>query len=618
MKFYVICFLLAGADAFAEDALRLPELEVRAERVRLRDDVHSTSLGSRLLQPSGHVDLAPAMARLPGVTVRTASGPGSLVRAFTAQSLGAGDTGVAIEELPLINPLGTGINLSLLPGPLVEEMEARGAFSSAFLSGQDPRPAPGGRINYRLLSPPKEGESPLKATALYGEPRLGQGAAAYRSSFVTAGATVFTTDGRFRYEDPRTHEAARRAHNDATGYGATARVRSEAGPWRLGALAVASHLDHTVSGSLTAPTRDHEKDDFQMFGADALGPRAFGRVALSHSRTGTRSDPAAFPNTTDDRAYTAFVQGGVTLLKHSSADVDFTMDNEHTRLRGNNGRFFRNIVGLTARGQIRPVPALPLTIAPVVRQDIASQFSGARDYRLAAQWEPLPAWEVSAGFAYDHAYPSITAHSGYGSAFGLVRGNPSLGVERHRLWTLGSSFTRTDGRVALTGFHDRISNRSAYEFYSDGTAQFVAVPQVTVQGVVLDVAATPAPWFSARSAVTIQQAVDARTGLEFPYKPRLQALGTIGVKPHQRVLLSLEQSYVGARRYSGTSAANRGDEWLNHWFPTAVRGDWQFRPGWVVFARVENLLERAGWDFPGYPLPGRQFYLGISTGEKPL
>ena len=219
-----------------------------------------------------------------------------------------------------------------------------------------------------------------------------------------------------------------------------------------------------------------------------------------------------------------------------------------------------------------------------------------RDYRLAAQWEPLPAWEVSAGFAYDHAYPSITAHSGYGSAFGLVRGNPSLGVERHRLWTLGSSFTRTDGRVALTGFHDRISNRSAYEFYSDGTAQFVAVPQVTVQGVVLDVAATPAPWFSARSAVTIQQAVDARTGLEFPYKPRLQALGTIGVKPHQRVLLSLEQSYVGARRYSGTSAANRGDEWLTM-VPTA-RG-LQFRPGW--WCRPRNL--RPGWDF-GYPLPG--------------
>jgi outer membrane cobalamin receptor len=126
------------------------------------------------------------------------------------------------------------------------------------------------------------------------------------------------------------------------------------------------------------------------------------------------------------------------------------------------------------------------------------------------------------------------------------------------------------------------------------------------------------PWFSARSSVTVQQAVDESTHLEFPYKPRWSFLGTIGVKPRPHVLLSLEQSYVGERRFSGTSAANRGDERLKPWYPTALRADWQFGCGWTLFAREENLFERPGWDFPGYPMAGRQYFLGISAGERLL
>jgi outer membrane cobalamin receptor len=184
--------------------------------------------------------------------------------------------------------------------------------------------------------------------------------------------------------------------------------------------------------------------------------------------------------------------------------------------------------------------------------------------------------------------------------------------------TLGTSYAGEGGRASLTAFHDRITNRSSYEFYSDGTAQYVAVPSVTVKGAVADLAATPAPWFSARASATLQQAVDESTRLEFPYKPRVMLLGTVGVKPVRDLLLSLEQSYIGARRYSGTSDLNRGDETLRPWYPTALRADLQLARGWILFSRVENVFDRAGWDFPGYPLPGRQFFLGISAGEKPL
>jgi outer membrane cobalamin receptor len=90
------------------------------------------------------------------------------------------------------------------------------------------------------------------------------------------------------------------------------------------------------------------------------------------------------------------------------------------------------------------------------------------------------------------------------------------------------------------------------------------------------------------------------------------------VKPHRHVLLTLEQSFVGERRYSGTSSANRGDERLAPWYPTALRADWQFHRAWVLFARVENLFERPGWDFPGYPMAGRQYFIGLSTGERAL
>lgn len=291
------------------------------------------------------------------------------------------------------------------------------------------------------------------------------------------------------------------------------------------------------------------------------------------------------------------------------------LDNEHTRLRTGNGRFFRNVTGATVRGEWSLLDSR-LVLAPVVRQELASQYSGARDYRLSALMLPLEDWQFLAGFAYDHAYPSVLAYTGYLSSFGLVRANKDLGVERHRLWNLSAVNEGRWHRGQLLLFADHISNRSGFEFYPDGSSRFVSTPSVRLWGATIDAMVTPLWWLAARASVTVQRAIDTHTGLELPYKPRYQALASLGVKPVKTVLATAELNYVGERRYSGVSDANRGDPRLAPWWPVTLRVDGQVARRWIAFAKVDNVLDRGGEDFPGYPLPGRTFTAGVSYGER--
>lgn len=617
--------------------LSLAPLQVTASQLPLRDETTNSILSTAIKNPPGTADLAPALERLSGVTVRNSSGPGSLLRAFPAYGLNAGQGQFSIGAIPVINPLGTGANLSLVPVGQISQVQIQSPFSANLLFDADPRPAPAGRLRIDLnqaasalassrASSLGEGYKqhehiPVSARVLLHSPRGARfdGSMAWRG--LTAGASAMTTDGRYRYRDVVTKQTERRIHNDASSGALLIGHSHENERWQLKSAAMLSRIERTVPGSLAFPRRDHERDDFLFTGLEGRYNTANSyqkpkpidfRASFTRTATAFTSDADSLVPRTDDRALTAYGLVGITPVQSAHLQSNITLDHENTRLRTDNGRFYRGVSGFTWRNVITPWGKVPLTIAPLFRQELSNQYSGARNYRIATTWQPRANWQIAAGFAYDHVYPSITALTGYQSPYGLVRGNAALGVERHRQFHGSVGYETQSYRSHLLVFQNHVSSMAGFSFSQDGSSQFVAAPRARVQGITYDqIQNLLSGLISWRGALTLQRAVDLTTLLDAPYKPRVQILASLGIRPTNKALITAEQTYQSSRRYSATEPANRGDARLPAWWATHLRFEYRWHPSWLVVARVSNLFDRALEDYPGYPAPGRTYSLSL-------
>lgn len=279
------------------DSTTTPEIEIRAKALKAYDEVTYLPYSVSIEQPASDSYVGETLAKLPGVLVRNTSGFGSLTTVITAPALGARGTAVSVDDIPVLDPTGAGINFSLFPGTLLKAVEHHSPFYSTLNPQAETLSSPGGRINLRTLDPAggfvRKGKLPINGSLMYGGGNSIEATGAYRGSEGAhdwvAGVSHYNTAGDFHYKDPTTGEPASRDRNDAVGVGGIAKYRyrlSGGGSFEL--LDLASSSGRTNPGRIDYPSPSREIDTFNLLGLKYANPAFFSSKRWSVRETSRR------------------------------------------------------------------------------------------------------------------------------------------------------------------------------------------------------------------------------------------------------------------------------------------------------------------------------------------
>ena len=165
---FILAALNPGISVADSTDVEMPDIAVKAKALRLHDEVSYTPHSIVIEQPASDVYLGETLGKLPGVLVRNTSGFGSTTTVITSQALGSGGTAVSIDDIPVIETSGRGVNFSLFPSALISSIEHHSPFYPSMDPTADTLPAAGGRINLKTLKSPKPGETPLIGSVVVG------------------------------------------------------------------------------------------------------------------------------------------------------------------------------------------------------------------------------------------------------------------------------------------------------------------------------------------------------------------------------------------------------------------------------------------------------------------
>lgn len=612
--------LFSLAQAFA---VEMEEVRVQAKSLRLHDEVSYGPAKIAIEQPASDIYLGETLSKLPGVLVRSTSGFGSATTVITSQALGSAGTSVTIDDIPVVESSGRGVNFSLFPSALIGSVEQNSPFYSTFDPTAATLPTPGGRINLRTLAALKQGELPWVGSLVMGSGKSIQGTAAYRGrarakDHWIIGVNGYNTAGDFPFKNPLNQRNESRNNNDAVGAGLLAKYKFHFdGGSTVEALNFFSNSDRTNPGSLTQPTRQHQKDTFNLLGfkydgPDALGKRngLFGKAAIGYSRTGTRGQDAFNQTTragagvsTDSRSWGGYTQAGF-IRRDERSSVTLAFDDQFDYMRKDEGVFNRNVFGTTATFSL---DVGKFRFMPLGRMDASSRFRSAGDGAMSVMYMPDGDNDLALSYGVQHTYPSITAVTGFVNSGLVVLPNPALDVQRDNMVSL--TFNRRKSRYTLysTAFYDLVRNRSTFVFRRN-TAQFVNVASVSVLGYTIDGQLFPIEPLALRGSLTLTRAWNRSTGDEMPYKPRLEGWASVSYLVWKNLGVTIQEQFVTKR-----FVAERGVDAVSPFIQTIVRLDARLWEG-SLFFKVANLFNVDGFENPGFPFPGRTYWLGYSFG----
>lgn len=618
MRFISLLLLLSGSYCLAQSApqIETPEVSVKAKSLKLHDEVSYTPHSVSIEQPASDVYLGETLSKLPGVLVRPVSGFGSVTTVITSQALGSGSTAVSIDDIPVLDPSGRGINFSLFPSTLVESVEHHSPFYPSLNPSGDTLPAPGGRINLKTLSAPRRGVTPFSSSLLVGSGNTIEATGAYRGGYDRSewlvGLSGFNTAGNYAFNNPTNGSAETRGNNNAAGGGALAKYGYKLqGGGSVEMLDLISHQDRTNPGSLDAPTRDHQRDMFNLLGLRYVNPTAistrdglFAKVAGAYARTATRT--ASFPgmaDSTDSRGWGHYSQLGYTRTQKTFSGT-LSLDNQFDYVKKDEGKFNKNVFGSTA---LVTVPVGAFKFVPLVRHDVANRFDDATDASGSVVFSPNVENDFTLSYGLQHIFPSLTAKSGFNNSGIIVLPNNDLRVQRDSITSF--SYVRRGQSYTLYGstFYDLIRDRATFSSSAmPGTFQFVNSSRVSVLGYTLDGQVFPLTDLSLRLSTTVQRAWDRGSGHEMPYKPRLENYASVSYGIFSWLGFTVQEQFTG-KRYTGTT----GDDALSPFAQTHLRLDTKLLGG-VAFFKISNLFDVGAFENPGYPYPGRSFWMGYT------
>lgn len=557
----------------------------------------------------------------PGVTVQDIGGAGQR-KTLSVRGAASNAVLILLDGVPLAAP-GAALDLSRIPTAALERIELlRGGTSGRYGPG-----AMGGVVNLVTRAP----QGPLRVFADFtgGSFVTTQLSAGVTSSLLGGEGLVLLhglrTEGTFdfRYDDRpnfpgNTPVTLRRENNGALQGGGLARYRR-----RFGATQLDVMLEGTAEQrGLAGPVQNPSPDAWQRTGRGTLSVRtstAFDAGGTLATLTWGRLD--------DSTLRGSFFGSGEYRQLESAAGGEAV----YTHLVGRHGLTGLVSGGVEALGE--PTGQNPawgrlgalladdvfffdgaLTVSPSVRVDVAGPFF-VFSPKLGALVELPLGFSLRANAGQASRPPSF-------SELYVVQGtllpNANLRPERALTGDLGAAWAHEKGRVAATGFYSLYEDLISYEYYPPNLARPYNFAAAQVAGLEVEAAATPWDWLEASASYTLMHTQNLRDDPRYylkslPFRPahRLHARvvgGPWWLKARAELVFQSAQFTNRTETLSVPARAlvNVGvtvTPWKN--------------PRVSLAAELKNLLDVQTWDFDGYPLPPRAFFVTLGFAWEP-
>ncbi|PZR11158.1 MAG: ligand-gated channel protein [Archangium gephyra] len=565
-------------------------------------------------------DAAELINTTPGVTVQDLGGAG---QRKTVSLRGAASNAVLVllDGVPLASP-GSAMDLSRIPTAALERIEVlRGGVSGRYGPG-----AMGGVINLVSRSP---GERPRVFADFTG------------GSFVTTQLTLGATSGLFggdalvlmnglrsegrfdfRYDDQpafpgNTPLTLTRDNNGTLQGGALARFRRRFGATQLDVMLEGN----TERRGLAGPVQNPAVDAWQRTGRGTLSVRtqtgfdaggtlstlAWGRLddsTLSGTLFGTEyrqlesaaGGEVVYTHLVGRHGLTALVSGGVESLREPL---------------GKNPTWGR-LGALVADDLLFFDGAF--TVSPSVRVDLAGPFF-VFSPKLGALLELPLGFSLRANAGQSSRAPSF-------SELYVVQGtllpNTSLQPERALTADLGAAWKHEKGRVSATGFSSLYENLISYEYYPPNLSRPYNFAAASVVGLEVEASTTPFTWLEASASYTFLHTQNLRDDPRYylkalPFRPAHRLHTRIAAGPDW-LKARAELVFQSAQFTNRTQTLSVPDRALVNLGVTVTPSQ---QPRISLSAELKNLLDVQTWDYDGYPLPPRAFFVTLGVSWEP-
>ena len=281
-------------------------------------------------------------------------------------------------------------------------------------------------------------------------------------------------------------------------------------------------------------------------------------------------------------------------------DLNFTRFNDNLRAFDIDQNETNLAAYLQSQAQLLP----GVNLVSGLRYDRYSDFDHAVTWRSGLSWR-VPVIDT-------------LVHANYGTAFSppsgqdrepALFGNPQLAKpERSRGWEVGveQPIPAAKATLSATFFRNELS-----DIYQFDLATFALQPigHARTQGVELGARWQLCEAVGLHSSWNYLDADDLSGGVRLVRRPRHTLSGSLVLKPHERLTLSLSALYVMDREDFDPVTFAQKD--LEDYLLGRLSANWRVRQNLEVFARVENLFGDNYEEAAGFPAFDTGAYAGV-------
>lgn len=561
-------------------------------------------------------DTAALLAPVPGTVVQQSGGTGQR-QTLSVRGAAANGVLVLLDGVPLAGN-GEAFDLSRFPSALVDKLELIRGGGARYGPG-----ALGGVVNIVTLHPSAG-------------PRLFAGftQGSFNTSMLDAGASGallggdglisvsgLRSNGDFSYRANDTPELPNaptflrtRLNNDVTQGGGLLRFRRPLGErWTFDATLEGGALSRGLAGTVANPTPD-AREDSQRGTLAARATRTFenggelqalawGRLDDTTLRGGVFGPTPLYQQSGGEGAELYF---GKLFGRHGLSAL---ISGAHQWLQQRTSSPSWGMASAMVGDELQLFDG-DLAVSGSVRVDQTGPFTGVSPHLGVLAMLPK-GFELRANGGQSSRPPSF--YELYVMQ-GTLAPNPALKPERGLYADLALGY-RADWLYAqVGGFGSLYENLISYEYYPPALARPYNFQAASVTGLEAEAAVTPWPWLSLTGSYTYLSTQNLKDDPRYylkalPYRPAHKVharldLGPRWLRAHGSVLYESQQ-FINRTETVSLPARAFVDAGISTQ-PWAA-------PKIVLSVEAKNLLDVQGFDFYGYPLPPRAFYLTLSA-----
>lgn len=479
--------------------------------------------------------------------------------------------------MPIPDPAGTGINLSLFPVTLLEGIEQSKT----------------NELNL-LLFRPNRSLSPWRVTAFTGSGVSAKASVVYAKPEVVFGIHSDASQGQFIYVDPRTLKNETRINNDSVQLSQLGKYLVKVRDGEVSIIQSVSLQKRTNPGPITYLAKDK---DTQLFAL--LGGRYDSRLT-----SGVLSGTISLNHTTprNSETQTNRVRGGYAKIAHRVFDstTEFLVDEKYSDLATGGQFYSHHIVGAGVQPQII---LSPFTISPELKFEWSSVYRHTLNGGIKTAAKINPYYDISLEYKYYHTYPDLPSRYGYKAGWFELLPNPDLTTEQDHSFSFNHIFKTAPFQTSLSFFYLRALNRPALSNPANISTKMINISHAEMYGVVFDSTFSLYDFrFGAGGQVSSSR--DLQTKKELTYKPKLQLNIFLEFSGIKNTVLAFENRWQAMRFLN-----------LENTMSISPLSQLDFRLSYALFGgsgifKILNILNQEGYVSEGFPVMGRSFWVG--------